>query len=48
MTDPADAASQPMPSAQPARRQTERAYASDYRPDHGRSAYCNTSPGAVC
>jgi hypothetical protein len=45
---PAVSASQPMPSTQPARRQTECAYAPDYRPDHGRSAHCNTSPGAVC
>lgn len=36
------------PSTQPARRQTECAYAPDYRPDHGRSAHYNTSPGAVC
>ncbi|GGS91734.1 hypothetical protein GCM10010270_74870 [Streptomyces violaceus] len=44
---PAVSASQPMPSTQPARRQTECAYAPDYRPDHGRSAHYNTSPGAV-
>lgn len=31
-----------------ARRQTECANAPDYRPDHGRSAHYNTSPGAVC
>ncbi|MER5226446.1 hypothetical protein [Streptomyces flaveus] len=34
--------------AHPARRQTECAYAPDYRPDHGRSAHYNTSPRAVC
>ncbi|MFJ8719382.1 GtrA family protein [Streptomyces violaceus] len=45
---PAVSASQPMPSTQPARRQTECAYAPDYRPDHGRSAHYNASPGAVC
>lgn len=45
---PAVSTSQPMPSTQPARRQTECAYAPDYPPDHGRSAHYNTSPGAVC
>lgn len=45
---PAVSVSRPMPSAQPARRHTECAYAPDYRPDHGRSAHDNTSPGAVC
>ncbi|MCX4641490.1 hypothetical protein [Streptomyces sp. NBC_01446] len=30
------------------RPQPQRVYAPDYRPDHGRSAHYNTSPGALC
>jgi hypothetical protein len=32
----------------PARPSAKRAYAPGYRPDHGRSAHYNASPGAVC